>query len=211
MGRLRKTRFGGRTRGPGASLRGVEQFRGNACSGPHQVRGLDGSYRFQQRGNHELRDAHSLFTQLGVVSSRRGPQGSTVQLKSAGKDINKEAPGGSSPARCLQWSRTSCPVSAASATASAPATAGRAAPARRTATAGMATRVTAARPPAAPAVPAAAGRAPAAPLDALAPAGAGRHLDDHEHDEQHDHNPDESCHCAHRPFVPPKRAPRVFA
>ena len=182
---------------------------GNACSGPHQVRGLDGSYRFQQRGNHELRDAHSLFTQLGVVSSRRGPQGSTVQLKSTGKDINKEAPGGSSPARCLQWSRTSCPVSAASATASSPAAAGRAAAARRTATAGMPARVTATRPPAAPA--AAGRRAPAAPLDTLARAGAGRHLDDHEHDEQHDHDPDENCHCTHRPFVPPKRAPRVFA
>lgn len=36
--------------------------------GRHEVRGLDGSNRFHKRGNHEVRDAHSVFTQLDGVS-----------------------------------------------------------------------------------------------------------------------------------------------
>lgn len=200
---------------------------GNACSGPHEVRGLDGSNRFQQRGNHELRGTHSAFTQLGWVSIPSGALQFNCSTKkvdmadaairkttrtAAVRAVNEKAPDGSSPAGCLQWSRTGCPVSAASATASATA-AGRGTAARRgTATgrraaAGRGAPVSATRPPAATAAP-----GPAAPTALARPAPVGFLRlrpagDDHgEHEDDHQ-NPEESCHCSHRPSIPRSEPP----
>lgn len=167
---------------------------------------------------------HSIFAQLDVVSIPSGALRFTCSPETCVRP-NKKVPGGSSPAG-HPVTRTSCPVSAASA-ASAPAAARRttaargAAPARVTtgvtarvtaAPAGRAAACVAARPPAATGGRAAArAAAPGAPGGRrLAAARRPQHGDDAADHNDPGHHPEE---CPHRPHVlpsPEARSPASF-
>lgn len=77
----------GWTRGPGAPLTGSSRGSGDRCArvGSELVQGLDGSNRFQQRGNHEVSGAHRVFTQVGVVSIPSGALRFNCSTKSSGR------------------------------------------------------------------------------------------------------------------------------
>lgn len=114
----------GWTRGPGAPLTGSSRGSGDRSArvGSELVQGLDGSNRFQQRGNHEVSGAHHIFTQVGGVSIPSGALRFNCSTKSSGRvNVTPVAyagcrggrPRGTAAARqqgTRRWLPTGCPV-----------------------------------------------------------------------------------------------------